>query len=80
MIVEMHVGRYFHAATTLLDKIDQVQRNFLHKLEISESEAFLEYNFAPTVLRRTIGILGLLHKRVLGQCHRSYDKIIALVL
>ena len=75
-LVELHVGGYFHAATTLLDKIDQVQNSFLHKLDISVSKAFLDFNFAPTVLRRTIGILGLLHKRVLGQCHRSFDKLL----
>ena len=75
-LVEMHCGGYFHAATTLLDKVDQVQRSFLHKLEVSESSAFLDFNFAPTVLRRSIGILGLLHKRVLGQCHRSFDQLL----
>ena len=75
-LVELHCGGYFHAATTLLDKVDQVQRSFLHKLEVSESSAFLQYNFAPTVLRRSIAILGLLHKRVLGQCHRSFNELL----
>ena len=75
-LVEMHVGGYFHAATSLLDKVDQVQNSFVHKLGITVSEAFLRHNFAPTVLRRTIGILGLLHKRVLGKCYRSFDKLL----
>ena len=30
---------------------------------------FLDYNFAPPCLRRDIGLLGFVHKRVLGQCH-----------
>ena len=75
-LVELHSGGYFHAATSLLEKVDQVQRNFLNKLEVSESTAFLEFNFAPTVLRRTIGVLGLLHKRVLGQCHSSFEQLL----
>ena len=75
-LVELHCGGYFHAATSLLDKVDQVQRNFLNKLEVSESTAFLDFNFAPTVLRRSIGILGLLHKRVLGQCHGSFEQLL----
>ena len=75
-LVEMHCGGYFHAATSLLEKVDQVQRNFLSKLEVSEEKAFLDFSFAPTVLRRTIGILGLLHKRVLGKCHRSFDTLL----
>ena len=72
-LVEVHCGGYFHAAFSSLDKIDQVQRNFLNKLGVSEEEAFLNHNFAPSSLRRNIAILGLLHKRVLGQCHRSFD-------
>ena len=27
-------------------------------------------------MRRNIAILGLLHKRVLGQCHRTFDKLL----
>ena len=34
-LVEMHCGGYFHAATSLLDKVDQVQKKFLHKVGIS---------------------------------------------
>ena len=75
-LVESHCGGYFHAATSLLDKVGQVQSNFLHKLNISEREAFLEFNFAPTILRRNIGILGLIHKRVLGLCHPSFEALL----
>ena len=62
-IMEIHNGAIFHAAKYLLDRIDAVQRHFLNELGTSESEAFLESNFAPPCLCRDIGILGLLHKR-----------------
>ena len=75
-LVEVHCGGYFHAASSLLDKIAQVQRNFLHKLGVSEKDAFLNQNFAPSSLRHNIAILGLLHQRVLGQCHRSFDHLL----
>ena len=75
-LTEFNCGAYFHAATTLLEKIDQVQRHFLDKLQVSVEKAFLDFNFAPTKLRRNIAILGLLHKRVLGLCHPSYDKLL----
>ena len=75
-LVELHCGAYFHAATTLLEKVSQVQRNFLTKLGLSEQEAFLEHNFVPVTLRRNIAILGLLHKRVLGQCHAAFDRLL----
>ena len=38
--------------------------------------AFINFNFAPTILRRNIGVLGLLHKRVLGLCHPSFEKLL----
>ena len=75
-LVEANCGAYFHATNTLLDKIAQVQRSFLTKLELSEKQAFLEFNFAPTDLRRNIAILGALHKRVLGLCHPSFVKLL----
>ena len=34
-----------------------------------DKTAFVDLNFAPPSLRRAIGILGFLHKRVLGKCH-----------
>ena len=33
----------------------------------------LEYNFAPPMVRRDIGILDLIHKRVLGLAHPAYS-------
>jgi len=74
--MEIHNGAIFHAATTHLNKIDSLQRHFLHELDISEEDAFLNYNFAPPSLRRDIGILGLLHKRVLGKAHPVYQKLL----
>ena len=73
---EIKSGAYFHATNTLLDKINQVQRAFLNKLGVTEKQAFLEFNFAPTDLRRNIGILVTLHKRVLGLSHLSLVKLL----
>jgi hypothetical protein len=75
-LVECNCGAYFHAANTLLAKIAQVQRSFLTKLDVTEKVAFLEFNFAPTGLRRDIAILGLLHKRVIGQSHPTFEKLL----
>ena len=75
-LVEIFSGAYFHAADTMLNKIGQVQTSFLNKLEVSLEQAFLEFNFAPAELRRNIGILGMIHKRVLGQCHPSYQQLL----
>jgi hypothetical protein len=73
-IMEIHNGGVFHAASYLLDKFDSVQQHFLDDLGVSKSNAFLEHNFAPPRLRRNIGILGFLHKRVLGNAHPVFQQ------
>ena len=73
-LMEIHNGAIFHASTTLLERLDSVQRSFLHELEITEECAFIDHNFAPPTLRRNIGILGLLQKRVLGKNARHISK------
>jgi len=57
-ITEYQNGCIMHAAPSALERIDSLQRGFLNELNISESQAFVEYNFAPPVLRRDIGILA----------------------
>ena len=74
--MEYHNGAIFHAADYLLKKLDDAQQSFLHKLEVAENTTFLEQNFAPPSLRRDIGILGLLHKRVLGKAHPVFSVLL----
>ena len=76
--IEANMGGYFHAASTLLDKIDGVQNHFLRQLDVTSEQAYLEFNFAPPSLRRNIAALGFLHKRVLGQCHRNLIQLLPL--
>ena len=65
-VMECHSGGLFHVSDTALQKLDQVHYHFLRELGVDARQAFTEFNFAPPILRRNIGILGLLHKRVLG--------------
>ena len=75
-LMEFNMGGFFHAATFLLEKIDRAQSRFLRELAISPEQALLEFNFPSPQIRRNIGILGLLHKRVLGLCHPSYNALL----
>ena len=75
-LVEANNGGYFHASFSLLAKLDHAQTRFLHELGLTREQAFLEYNFVPPSLRRNIGVLGLLHKRVLGKSHPNYEKLL----
>ena len=68
-IIEYSHGCVLHASDTALAKIDHLQSAFVRELHVTEEFVFLVHNFAPLELRRDIGILGFLHKRVLGECH-----------
>ena len=58
-----------------MEALERLQRWFLRELHCNEEYAFVHFNFAPPVLRRDIGLLGLLHKRVLGLAHPAYDRL-----
>ena len=68
-IIEYSHGCVMHASDSALARIDQLQKSFVRELRVTEEFVFLTYNFAPLELRRDIGILGFLHKRVFGECH-----------
>ena len=70
----MHNGAIFRASDYLFAKTENVQQSFLRELAVSEEDAYLLHNFAPPKLRRNIGILGLLHKRVIGESHLIFQK------
>ena len=46
------------------------------ELGVEQSDAFMNFNFVPPDLRRNIGILGMIHKRVLGRCHPVFQKLL----
>ena len=61
-------GALLMATDSQTKRLDKMQRWFLHELGVTDFDAFSVHNFAPPSLRRRIGILGFLHKRVLHQC------------
>ena len=46
---EYHNGALILALDNQLQRIDKMQRWFLHELEVTDTHAFIEYNFAPQV-------------------------------
>ena len=65
--IESGTPGFFHAAASNLDCIEKIQRRFLRAVGLSEERALLDYRLAPLQTRRCIGILGFLHRVVLGQ-------------
>ena len=53
--------------------------NLLCVTSTIQKASFFLNNFAPPRLRRHIAILGLLHKRVLGLAHHSFDDLFPLM-
>ena len=76
--VEYHTGVLILTAPSNLQRIDDMQNAYLRELHISEECAFVDYNFGPASLRRDIGLLGFLHKRVLGQCHPAISAFLCM--
>ena len=61
-IIESAVPRIYHAVPSLSAKIDGIQTSFIVHLNITEKKAFLMCGMAPLLLRRDIGMLGVLFK------------------
>ena len=74
-ILESSNGAIYHATATVLAPLDHVADSFIRDVGLTRETALLEYNLAPTELRRDIGMLGFLHKAALKQAH---DDILAL--
>ena len=51
----------YHAAPSVLDRIDKVQRKFLREIGFTEVEALERYRLAPLPCRREIAMMGALH-------------------
>ena len=65
--IEAGTPGYYHAAPSVLYLLDRVQHRLLRELQLSEDDALFYHNLAPLRARRDIAMLGLLHRRVLGQ-------------
>ena len=74
-LLEFSSVAIFHAADSHLDELDALQRRFLHALNLSDGDAFLQYNLAPLRLRRDIAVLGFLHRIQLGEVHEDFAKL-----
>ncbi len=65
----------FHAARSLLCRLDSVQTSFVEHLGLSERVAFIEFQLAPLELRRDIGMLGALWKIAHGKAHKFLQEM-----
>ncbi len=64
--IESATPGLYHAAPSVLDKVDRVQRRLLRELNLDEVEGLLDFRLAPLPSRRDMSMLGTLHKMTLG--------------
>ena len=64
--IESSTPGVYHAAPSVLDRVDRVQRRFLRELGLDERAALRDFRLAPLPARRDMSMLGALHKVALG--------------
>ena len=73
--IESRTPAIHHAAPSVLDIIDRVQRRFLREIDVSEFEGFRRFNLAPLPVRRDISMLGLLYRIAHGLAPSSLSAL-----
>ena len=63
--VENSTPGTYHAALSVLGRVDRVQRRLLKELGLTELEGLMRYRFAPLPSGREMAMPGVLHKVVL---------------
>ena len=64
--IEYRTPAIYHACSTILERVDKLQRRFLREIGVSETEALLQHSLAPLRARRDMAMLGVIHRTVLG--------------
>ena len=60
--IESSTPGIYHAAASVLDRVDRVQRRFLREVGLDERTGLRDYRLAPLPARRDMAMLGTLHK------------------
>jgi hypothetical protein len=76
--IEFRTPAIYHACYIHLNRLDALQRSFVHEQGLSEEEALIHFSLAPLRLRRDIALLGLIHRTVLGQGPSQFKALFVL--
>ncbi len=64
--IESSTPAIYHAAVSVLERVDRVQSRFLRNVGFTEFSALKNFRLAPLAARRDIAMLGALHRITLG--------------
>ena len=63
--VEFRTAAIYHACSTALGQIDDIQNGFIRSLGITTVESLVVFGLAPLAARRDIAMLGMIHRSIL---------------
>jgi hypothetical protein len=69
--IEYRTSAIYHASTTVLSQIDNVQARMLRIADVEDLEALFAFNLAPLRTRRDLAMLGVVHRAVIGKGPRQ---------
>ena len=72
--IEYRTPAIYHACSTHLGQIDAILKRLLRTFGISEVEALMNFRLAPLQSRRDMGMLGVIHRSVLGDGPDQFAK------
>ena len=65
--IEYRTAGIFHASDSVLAPLNNVLKNLLRDINMSELDALVHFHLAPLNTRRDIAVLGAVHRAVLGR-------------
>ena len=77
--IESSTPGLFHAAVSVLERIDRVQQRLLRNVGLDDLSALTNYKLAPLCSRRDIAMLGVLHKVALGKAPQPLADLFPLL-
>ena len=77
--IESSTPGIYHAAASVLSRVDRVQDRFLRNVGLDDVSALVDYRLAPLCARRDIAMLGVLHKIALGKAPKPLAALFPLI-
>ena len=73
-LIEYRTAAIYHACETSLGELQNVQDRVLEAVGATAVDALLNFRLAPLRVRRDIALLGLIHRTVLGDGPKQFQK------
>ena len=73
--LEYRTAAIYHASSSRLQSLDSIQRRALRMAGMTEHDALMHCKLAPLQIRRDLGMLGIIHRCVLGKGPAHFKEI-----